>query len=259
MSLQTTIDINSVRKQAPSIFATRAHSKMSDRYAFVPTSDIVDILVKDHNFNVVSAHQRIARRRDPKFTRHMIVMRPTLDKPLLGELIPQVLLTNSHDGQSKFQMRGGLFRIVCLNGLVTSVADTVCSKAHRGDPKVIIDAALAIVDKVGKVAPVVGRMMKKKLTDKQVKSFAIAASKISRKKEISFDPELLLAVRRPEDDGNTVWQVFNRIQENIMRGGVSFTSKASDRTFVTRGVTHIGRTIDLNTGLWQLAEKLAIK
>jgi hypothetical protein len=255
---QPAFNLADVKKSIPSIFATRAHSKMSTRYAFISSAQIIDVLVKEHNFQVVSAVQRSARRRDPRFTRHMITLRPKNAKLIRGEAIPQLVFTNSHDGQSKFQLAGGLYRVLCENGLVTSIADDVCIKTHLGDPKVIIEAALAVVARVGKIEPVMAKMMKKKLDAKQVAGFAIKAAKIAYDEPLSFDPQLLLAARRVEDEANTVWTVFNRIQENIVRGGIEFKSKASGRQFSTRGLTHIGRSIDMNRQLWAVAEKLAV-
>lgn len=251
------IHLADLKKIVPSIFATRAHTKMSEKYAFVSSAQIVEQLVKDHNFEIISARQRDSRRRDPRYTRHMITMRLKNAKLIRGQVLPQVLLTNSHDGQSKFQMRGGLFRVICENGLVTSIADEVCVKVHRGDAKAIIDAALSIVDRVGKMEPVLAAMMKKKLNDKQQAAFAIKAAKLAYDEPLSFDPKLLLTSRREEDQASDVWTVFNRIQENIVRGGVEFTSKASGRNFKTRGLTHIGRSIEMNSTLWSIAEKLA--
>lgn len=250
------IELNTLKKNVPSIFATRAHQKMSDKYAFVSSAAVVERLVKDHGFEIVSACQRRSRRRNPMYTRHLLVLRQKGVKPVVGGVIPQVLFTNSHDGQSKVQIRGGLFRLVCSNGLVTDIASEMCIKVHRGDAKAIVDAVLMIADKAGAVKDVVTRMMKRKLTDKQQASFAIRAAKLAYDKP-SFDPKLLLASRRPEDNGADIWTVFNRIQENIVRGGVEFESKASHRTFRTRGLTHIGRSIDMNASLWQMAEKLA--
>jgi hypothetical protein len=99
-------------------------------------------------------------------------------------------------------------------------------------------------------------MMNKKLNATQVNAFATKAAKIAYDQPLSFDPKLLLGEHRPGDVGSDVWRVFNRLQENIMRGGVRFESKASGREFATRGLTHIGRTIDVNTQLWNVAEEL---
>ena len=44
-----------------------------------------------------------------------------------------------------------------------------------------------------------------------------------------MEPSRLLTCRRPEDVGDDLWSVMNRVQENLLRGGISRRS-ASGRT-----------------------------
>ena len=65
--------------------------------------------------------------------------------------------------------------------------------------------------------------------------------------------------RRMEDAGNDVWRVFNRAQENLIRGGLHGRN-ATGRNTTTRAVTGIDQNVKLNRALWQLAEGMvAIK
>jgi hypothetical protein len=67
-----------------------------------------------------------------------------------------------------------------------------------------------------------------------------------------IDSAQLLRVRRPEDEGLSVWSVFNRAQENLMRGGLAGVTP-NNRAIVTRGITGVNGDMDVNMGMWHLA------
>ena len=61
-----------------------------------------------------------------------------------------------------------------------------------------------------------------------------------------------LAAHRTADTDNDLWSTFNRVQENLVRGGTRFTTNG--RRNRTRAVTGIDQNVKLNRALWQLAE-----
>ena len=67
----------------------------------------------------------------------------------------------------------------------------------------------------------------------------------------------MLTIRRREDTGNDLWSVFNRVQENTVRGGLRFRNEETGRRNRTREVKGIDQNIRLNRALWELAEKMA--
>ena len=64
------------------------------------------------------------------------------------------------------------------------------------------------------------------------------------------------------DVGGDLWRVFNRVQENLIRGGIKGGPKLWDNGKVqsrsVRPVRGITQGIALNADLWSLAEKIAI-
>lgn len=248
------LSIEELKSSVPAAFATHASPKMSDRYAFVSTMQTIKPLL-DAGFVITGAGQRATRRRNPAHTRHLLRLRPIEAKPLVGDTFPEILLINSHDGQSKYSVYGGLFRLACLNGLVVSLGDSAQAylRRHVGDPKTIVSDSRQVIEHVQKLGATLTKMTKTKLTEKQMNSFAISAAKLAYDEAVNFDPKLLLQVRRDADKPPTVWAVYNRVQENLTRGGLSF--EVNHRPITTRGITHIGRNTDLNLGLWSLAEK----
>ena len=73
-----------------------------------------------------------------------------------------------------------------------------------------------------------------------------------------IDAETLLEARRPEDQGVDLWNTTNRLQENLIRGGVSDSRRdRRGRLRTVRALRGIDSKVAVNKGLWGLAERLA--
>ena len=71
------------------------------------------------------------------------------------------------------------------------------------------------------------------------------------------EPESLLKAQRPEDDGTDLWRVTNRLQESLIRGGVSDSRRdRRGKLRSVRALRGIDSKIDINKGLWGLAERM---
>jgi hypothetical protein len=72
------------------------------------------------------------------------------------------------------------------------------------------------------------------------------------------DAETLLKARRTEDEGTDLWTTMNRVQENLVQGGLSdFHRDRRGRVRSVRALRGIDSKVSLNKGLWGLAERLA--
>jgi hypothetical protein len=71
----------------------------------------------------------------------------------------------------------------------------------------------------GKAQDVIAQLnmwKQKDMTSEQMREFAYNAARLRfNETDEKFDPSALLRVNRAEDEGNDVWTVFNRIQENL--------------------------------------------
>ena len=65
----------------------------------------------------------------------------------------------------------------------------------------------------------------------------------------------LLAPRRTADAGSDLWSTFNRVQENIVQGGLTMKS-TNGRRMSTRAVAGIDSSVKVNRALWMLAEEM---
>ena len=65
----------------------------------------------------------------------------------------------------------------------------------------------------------------------------------------------ILTPRRYEDRKDDLWSVFNRCQENLLKGGLAGRNAQGKRSR-TRAVNGIDGDIKLNRALWVMAEEL---
>jgi len=99
-----------MRAAAPSIFAEGKHASRSERYTYIPTIDVLRGLRKEgfEPFMVAQGASRVEGKAE--FTKHMIRMRhagQVQTRPEANEII----LINSHDGASSYQMLAGMWRL----------------------------------------------------------------------------------------------------------------------------------------------------
>jgi len=257
------LSLDQVRAVAPSVFAMSPHMSRSERYAYIPTVDILNGLARE-GFHVVKAGQsrsRIPGKSD--FTKHMLRLRheSTMDElPTLGGIVPELALVNAHDGTSVYHLMGAMFRFICLNGMV--VADSLIGSLkvqHSGNvTSKVIEGSFEVLKNTGKAIEAAKAWAEIELTDDESLAFATAAHTVRfGEEDTTINPIRLLAARRPDDVGHDLWRTFNRVQENVIRGGLQGLNATGTRRVSSRAIRGIDGDIRLNTALWQLAESMA--
>jgi hypothetical protein len=255
-----------LRASVPSIFALEPWQRMSERYRFVPTIQVLDRM-REEGFLPVRAMQGGTRIEGKGVvTKHMIRLRhrSVMDNPrFVGQEYPEIVLLNSHDGTSAYQLFAGIFRLVCLNGMVVESSNFGKVRArHSGSedlPSRVIDASYQVIESAPAIMDQVESMKALPLTREHQLAFARAASEL-RPTKLEIDPARLLEVRRQDDiadpSGNRdLWRTMNVVQENIMRGGQRGLS-ANNARRRTREVSSVTDDIRINRGLWRLAEEM---
>lgn len=122
----------------------------------------------------------------------------------------------------------------------------------------VIQGAYDVLDGFNLVREVKDSMKEVSLTGDERLAFAESALllKYDDEEPAPIHATQLLNVRRMEDRDNDLWTTFNRIQENVVRGGIHGRS-ANGRRMSTREVTAIDGNVKLNRALWTLAERMA--
>jgi len=239
----------------PAAFAPSAHERLSASYGFVPTAQVLDALGQA-GFRPVEARQARTRVASPIHARHLIRLRRRVETIGVGDATPELILLNSHDGTSGVQLRAGLFRAVCSNGLIASVATFPVWRAlHRGHVlEDVVRAALEMSERFGVLATAVERMERTHLDLTERLEFAAAALVLRFPGDHggAMRPSELMVPQRQEDVGDDLWRVYNVIQGRLLGGGLLRRS-ATNRLIRTRKITAIRHDLRLNSALWDLA------
>ncbi len=264
MRTQTLLTNEALRQTAPSIFAVEPWRAMSDRYAFIPTINVVDAMRNEgfQPFYAAQAKTRIEGKGE--FTKHLIRFRdmrngyaPQLQH--LGGLFPEVVLTNSHDGASAYKLNAGIFRCVCVNGLMAGDSYSQLSVRHSGNVDGVMDATFELVDEFPKLMAQSEQFGQLRLSAPQAEVFAGAAL------ELRYDFEnpspvqaaQILRPRRQEDSSRDLFTTFNVVQEHIIQGGARGINPRTLNRAKVRSVNSITENTRLNKALWTLTERMA--
>jgi hypothetical protein len=245
---------------APSIFASNAAPHLSTRYSLIPTANVLDAL-RGEGWGVVKAAEcRVRKPGAREFTKHMLRLRRVDGAaPMVGDSFPEVVLINSHDGSSGYQLHAGLFRLVCSNGLVVDngTFDRISVRHTGRSADEVVEASFKVLDQVPALAASVDGMRSLQLTAGEQTAFATAAlvAKYGDEKA-PVEADQILRARRYEDRDGSLWSTFNRVQENLINGGVRGRSAETRRRITTREVTGIDKNVGLNKALWTLAEEM---
>jgi len=268
--LNTFLPLNSddLKKMAPSVFTESQKSNLSDRYEFVPTSDIVNFMEENGWFPIDAKEVKTRKQENKGFQKHIVRFRhPELSFNEVngdGNFI-DILLTNSHDGMSSFTFQIGIFRLVCSNGLVVKQADfgTVRVRHLSKESSEVFNAQLleaisTLVNQIPKTVAAIDVMQSTMLNKDQVKELAIKAvdSRFDKKAEnldVDYIIDQIVLADRKEDEGESVWNIFNRIQEKLLKGTYSYINKNNNKVRKARPVNNIVQATKLNTELFDMA------
>jgi hypothetical protein len=163
---------------------------------------------------------------------------------------------DTRESNLTYQLRVGLHRVVCTNGLIVSVGGFPSIRvAHRGDiVEEVVSGALQMTERFEVLASQVERMEQRMLGRNEQIGFAEQAIALRWPEpcQSGMPASQLLTTRRPEDLDESLFTILNRVQENLLRGGLSRHSM-SGRLMRTRRVTSIREDVRINSGLWDLA------
>jgi hypothetical protein len=256
----TALDNETLRRQAPSIFAAEPMAGVSGKYTFVPTSQVVGELRAHQWLPVVAQEQRVRTEARRGFQRHLLRFRRAEQMETLDEWNVELVLVNSHDAGCAYQLHAGLYRRICANGLVTSNGTFQALRfRHSGLwSREIVEASVRLLEFVPRLAALVQQFQARELEGAEAEALAEAALRLRypNAEEAPVAPRTLLRARRVEDQGPSLWLALNRLAENLCRGGLS--DHRRDRHGHLRSVRPL-RGIDsqmrLHKGLWGLAER----
>jgi len=268
VSKHEALEDNEIKYLAPVAFKSEMSTQeiadlgLSNHYSFVPTMNVVRDL-QTMGWDCVDAKQVKARKKSTNgYQKHMLTFEHPKYKVEGVEEYPQLLLTNSHDGGNAFQLSAGIFRLVCSNGLVIKTEDYGTQRLiHKGYSfeavQEMVEGFIATIDET---MTRITAMKRTQLDKDQMTEFAKQAallrftSKSYNEENIDkvvYIDELLDATRK-EDNGNAVWEVFNRVQERLVGGNYHYKG-TKDKPRKARPIKNFQQSFEVNKKLSELA------
>ncbi|MFP8660502.1 DUF932 domain-containing protein [Enterobacter kobei] len=239
----------------PSVFGTDKHESRSDRYTYIPTITLLDSLKQEGFQPFFACQTRVRDQSKREHTKHMLRLRR--EGQITGKQVPEIILLNSHDGSSSYQMLPGLFRAVCQNGLICGESFGEVRVPHKGNVvEKVIEGAYEVLGIFDRVEEKRDAMQSLLLPPPAQQVFARAALTYRFGEEHHpVTASQILRPRRYEDRQDDLWSIFNRCQENLLKGGLPGRTAKGKRSH-TRAVKGIDGDVKLNRALWVMAEEL---
>ena len=240
------ISLDSLRQRVPAIFTKTPSPKVSDRYSFADSEYYLQKFI-DADWFIHSARQ-VSK---SEYAPHQVILRNN-DIATVGDLLPQLIFTNSHNGIKKMTMDTGIYRLVCSNGLVvpTSITQSLSIKHIDLGDSTTDTIVNSFYEKIPIIMNNIDRMRNKILTNDEIDNFTYNALQIRFINAVGININDVVKPLRIEDNSDDLWTVFNVVQEKIIRGGIKLPSNRHSRP-----INNFVNDNDINTKLWQLAEQ----
>ena len=249
-----------LRVKAPSLFQDQPYHEVSSKYHFIPTIDIIEQLRNESWFPVSVSEAGVRDLSKNGFQQHYVRFQHFSDLINPNANVVELLLFNSHDRSMSFSISAGVYRYICSNGLI--IADSVFDSykiKHLGERKNdVIDAVNKITQIKPKLLDKISKFESITLSKNEKESFLQSALPLRFENHLELDnPNELLTPLRAEDKNDDLYTVLNILQENFLSSKVSGYNKETKRRFTSKQITSISKDVEINKGLWEIAERIA--
>jgi hypothetical protein len=232
--------------------------RVSARYAHVPTRAVVAAL-EQHGWTPSQFRSSGVRNLERVgFQPHQVRLRHSTGLTIGKDgLIPEIILRTAFDGTSAFNVSFGFYRMVCSNGLMVGETVGTESVRHVGNAAELVGAAVRrIQERVEPAYQLVAKMRETKASDENIEQLLKQAHELLSVERASMG---LLTPTRAADRIDSLWSVFNVIQERGERGQYSVLATREDGTEYAhraRPIKSIQRLHEFNKGLFDAAAQL---
>jgi len=267
--------------EVPNVITQRnKHRSRSDKYLVVTSEDLLKMF-EEQGFTWRLVAQERSRKQEYKgYGTHLIALEaPTFqfaDVDLQKEVKPMIYMKNSYHGRTSLVLDLGLFRFYCSNGLFLGNLIERKKLIHRDWNKDKVAEVVKDMERLynERVAPLIKSMMTYEMSQDQQLEFA----RLALEKRLSDCPnfikgshEKLLTTLsyRQDDEGNSLWKVFQRVQENLglnFRGNpmeISYTILSKDKDGndqeiqkIVQKTTSIKKVTEMNQWLFDCARQI---
>lgn len=246
---------------APSIFADSPIESVSSQYHFIKTSNLLDIFRDSGYFPILGGESKSRTEEGQPYVKHIIQFRSleNLLKAPKNGLYYDICLKSSHNKTSAFTLELSCFRSICSNTLTVSSDQLMYRRIiHKGFQSSKVTMAIEeMVNYIPTVEKEFEDMKNTILTE--VESLALSKTAIDFRFDTSkhdINPKELLTINRPEDAFPSAFNIYNRLQESIINGGIKLKNRLNQKTTTSKSVTAIDEKIKLNKKLHKTMQNL---
>lgn len=246
---------------SPSIFADSPVESVSSQYHFIKTSDLLDIFRESGYFPILGGESKSRTLEGQPYVKHIIQFRSleNLLKTPVDGLYYDICLKSSHNKTSAFTLELSCFRSICSNTLTVSTDQLLHRRIiHKGFQSSKVKMAIEeMVNYIPTVEEEFEDMKNTILSD--IESLALSKTVIDFRFDTSkheINPKELLAINREADSAQTAFNIYNRLQESIINGGIKLKNRLNQKTTTSKSVTAIDEKIKLNKKLHQTMQNL---
>jgi hypothetical protein len=249
-------DLNKLQAFIPSLDkGWRDNQRIKSKDFQIETLDAIEGFQKE-GWSINGAYEQ--RGNDRRISSHMIKM----SHPDFGvknnkgqtEAIATLNISNSCNGSKPIEMDLGAFRQVCSNGLMahTSYSHEEVKHTEKGFFS-LPDIMSKLNSKVSTVMNEFNKLKDVELDPSKAIALAVSAAESRFGKNHGINVAQLLNVVREEDEGNDLWSVYNRIQENVTQSSRIFNPEGK----LITGINNPFEDRRVNKELFQLAHAYA--
>ena len=242
----------------------KAYGNVSDRYIATSTQDIIDEFSKYRGMNPVGFSSANVREKEKYGSqKHMVMLEAEDSQMIDGNL--RIVLFNSHDRSTTIRMYLGYYRDACANDCVfgEDIMEPIIMKHTKKDWKYSVFQLMEQYDEVKqKTEDMIDRMMSKQLSYGDMGRYNERVADMINKDISGYivDPSELGIGTREEDLGKNAWSMYQRVQGNVLNGGIRRVIKTEldngsfhDVLSKTHKVTEESKKIKYNQEIHRLA------
>jgi len=280
-SSNTALSIDDIIARAPAVLATTQKETLSQRYQPLHTQSLIPVLA-DYGYVPVSAAQKRTRNAvAAEHTQHMLAFAhvDSVGEDMIASERGEIILYNSHDGTGAVKLFAGAYRFICSNGIVAGDGFASAMKHSAKGLAGFEEMLRGTVEMLPQTMHTIQQLKAIHLDPEQIatiikKAAATRWGMLEEQTEVKAGtymvPHLLNALQMPQrindvtNDANTV---FNRIQENIIRGNAMVLSLTKNKdipdtyntaTRKARPVNSVSENIRINRELWDITTEVAM-
>ena len=261
-----------IMSRAPAVFSDTKAERLTNRYQSLRTSDLLPVMA-DYGYFPTQAAQKRVTKASPVAAEHKthMVAFAKRDDNGNGNVRGEIIVYNSHDGTSAVRLFAGAYRFICSNGIVAGegmqqrIHHTVKSLANFEESLRTtvsnLPMVLAALDAARNIT-LDGQQRYELAKQAVMKRWGLFDDTIvdvdGRPVKGSYaTPKTIsdaLGVQRSEDDLSDAFTVWNRIQENVLRGNVMIKSITDNNIGMrkARPITAVAEHVRVNTELFDL-------